>query len=253
MSICTACFAKGAEFGDHKNDHAYSIYKDDFVLYENSNWTASEEMSLLEGIRVHRNWEHVAKLLPNRTIEEIKEHYDRFYLDRVGSSSLPVVSESEASLFPQPLIPYRFKLTDVNEPPRYTPGTVSYSSVAGYNAARSDFEIKYDANAEELVAPLPTIQPSDPDYYLMSELLCAIARIYNRRLEERKRRMKVIRDHGLIVTRKFTSWLHRYDMTITSNVYDRLLRFMQFYNGEQFEYLMEGLHRAGELKIQIAR
>lgn len=253
INICSSCFAKGIDFGTHKSDHPYSVFKEDFSLFNNTDWTAKEELILLEGLRVHRNWHSVAKLLPNRTPKELEEHYNRYYLNQRGSPFLPKIPETATSLFPEPIVPYRFKTTDVQDPPRYTPGTISYSSVAGYNAARSDFEIKYDSNAEDLVANLPTVKTTDPDYNLMSQLQYAIANIYNRRLAERNRRRRIIKEHGLIMPRKTTTWLHRYNLTITSSVYDRLVHFMQFYKGEGFEKMMEGLHRAGELKIQIAR
>lgn len=210
-------------------------------------------MILLETFRIHRNWHSVQKLLPHYTLNEIQEHYEYIYLNQQGSKLLPKVPETKASMFPEPIIPYRLKLDDVQDPPRHSPGTFGFNLTAGYNAARSDFEVKFDANAESLVAHLPTICSSSPEFPLFSELHCSIIQIYNRRLLERQRRRRIIREHGLIVPRKTATWLHRYDQTLTHSVYDRLARYMQFYTGEGFEYMMEGLHRAGELKMQIAR
>lgn len=255
INICSACFANGVEFSNHRNNHSYRVLHFDFVLFENSDWTAKEELTLLETLLQYANWNTIAKHLPGRSVKEVKEHYDYIYLQRNGSSLLPEMPKPEVSACPLPIVPYKFRL-NIEEPPRYTYNSVGYHSVAGYNAARSDFELEYDANAEDLITNLKSepVDVDDPDYEIITDLQCAIIRRYNRRLSERQRRKSIIRRHGLILLRKTMAALHRYDMTITRAVYERLLGFMQFYtNGMDFDYILEGLHRAGELKMQILR
>lgn len=253
IDICVGCFSRGAEFGGHKNDHDYHILRDSFNLFENSDWTAKEEEVLLEALQRYGNWNLVAKELPNRTIREIKTHYDQFYLERRGSDNLPKIKETGASVFIEPIVPYRFRINDTEEPPRYSPNTVGYKSLAGYNPARSDFECEFDSTAEDLLSNLKSTERDDPHFELITNLQCGMIGAYNRRLVERQRWKKIIRSHGLIVPRKLQAWLHRYDVTITRPVYEKLIRFMQFCTPVQFEMLMEGLHRSGELKIQIIR
>lgn len=225
-----------------------------FVLFKNSDWTAEEELTLLESLLQDNNWELIAKKLPGRSITEIKDHYDYFYIQQKGSSLLPKFPEVVDTPYPTPIVPYRFKVTGVEDPPRYTPHSVSYMSVAGYNAARSDFELDYDASAEESVAILKPIDLNDPDYKILTDFQCAIVSGYNIRLKERQRRKSIIRAHGLILLRKTVAAMHRYDRTITRAVYDKLLCYMQYFkSGMGFDYLLEGLHRAGELKMQISR
>uniref|UniRef100_A0A1Y1LJI4 Transcriptional adapter n=1 Tax=Photinus pyralis TaxID=7054 RepID=A0A1Y1LJI4_PHOPY len=254
VNICCMCFANGREFLNHKNNHEYSIFDDNFVLFEKSNWTAREELILLDTLLDYGNFSLVHRQLPNRSFKEIKEHYDEFYLNKKASNLLP-------SFIPVPLsskheiMPYRFHLNDIDDPPRHNPNSVGYHTMAGYNAARSDFELEYDSNAEDLIASLnfKNIDRSDPDYELMTDLQCAIISSYNRRLLERQRRKAIIRNHGLILIRKTIGWLHRYDATITRRVYGKMCRFMQFFSGMHFEYLMEGLHHAAVLKNEIFR
>lgn len=186
-------------------------------------------------------------------MKEVKEHYERYYVDGEGSPLIPIFGKRDTSEVVQMQPPYNFRLTDLQDPPRYAPKTIGYNSVAGYNAARADFEVEYDANAEDLIAQLETLNREDPHFDVLKDLQCAIVGIYRRRLEQRRHRKRIIRRHGLILLRKTTAWLHRYDMTISQQVYEKLMRFMQFYTGQGFEFMMEGLHRAGELKIQIAR
>lgn len=256
LIICSACFANGVEFLNHQNDHSYRVLMQNFTLFKNSDWTAKEELTLLVSLLQYNNWGLVMKELPGRSIKEIKEHYDYFYLRRHGSSLLPEIPKFERPVYPTPVVPYRVKLAGVEEPPRYTSNSVGFHSVAGYNPARSDFELEYDANAEDLVAHLEyeTVDQSDPEHDIIADLQCAMINSYNRRLQERQRRKNVIRTHGLILLRKTTAALHRYDVTITRPVYERLLCFMQYYHsGLEFDFIMEGLHRAGELKMQISR
>ncbi|XP_022908414.1 transcriptional adapter 2-alpha-like isoform X1 [Onthophagus taurus] len=253
LCICCSCFASGVEFDSHKNDHPYRVMRYDFPLYEHSDWTAQEELLLLDGLLSLGNYKNISKKLTNRTPDDIKSHYEYFYLLKKGHSSLPEISSHENSEFINPAVPFRFRVVDIEEPPRYAATSASYHSVAGYNAARSDFELDYDMNAEDLIANLDFVDSDDPNYQILTDLQCALIQIYNWRLRERLRRRKIIRNHGLILLRKITAWLHRYDSTITQPVYNRLTKFMQCHNGQDFEYLMEGLHRAGELKIHIAR
>ena len=61
--ICTDCFARGREFGDHRAHHRYTVVKSDFSLLE-PDWTAEEESQLLASL-LHRgigNWEDIAKV-----------------------------------------------------------------------------------------------------------------------------------------------------------------------------------------------
>lgn len=251
INICLQCFANGAEFGEHKNDHNYRVHSTNFVLFENSDWTAEEELKLIDLLLFYGNWGLVALNFPNRTINEIKEHYEYFYLDGHGSKNIPVFKKE--IVVPEITVPYRFQLTECEEPPRYACNTVGYQSLAGYNPPRGDFENEYDKNAEDLVASLEPIKPENPYFEILTNLQYAITQNYNNRLRERNRRKTIIAQHGLLVLRKTLSWLHRYDGTITKPVCEKMLRFMHLCEPTKFEMLMEGMHRAGELRVKIER
>ncbi|XP_066254826.1 transcriptional adapter 2-alpha-like isoform X1 [Euwallacea similis] len=251
LNICLDCFANGAEFGEHENNHEYRVLKIDFLLFNNSDWTAEEELKLIDSLLYYGNWGLVALDFPNRSVNEIKEHYEYFYLNGNGSKNMPVFKTEMA--LPETIVPYRFQLTDSEDPPRYAYNTVGYQSVAGYNPPRGDFENEYDKNAEDLVASLEPIDTEHPCYEILTNLQYAVAQNYNNRLRERHRRKMVIAQHGLLVLRKTLSWLHRYDLTITRPVYEKFMRFMHSCEPTKFEMLMEGMHRTGELKVQIER
>lgn len=259
VNICFECFSKGAEFHEHKNDHNYRILTMKFILFENSDWTAEEELTLLESIINYGNWNLVAQELPNRTVQEIKDHYEYFYLDRQACQNLPALPKRDEAIYVHPTVPYRMRMDNIDDPPRYLTNSLEnslgYQSLAGYNPARSDFENDYDKNAEDILSTVTTdiFDQDDPYLEMLTNLQCALVNSYNRRLKERERWKEIIKTHGLLLLRKTSSWLHRYDMTITKPIYDKLLKFMQFCDPDGFVMYMEGLHRAGELKIRIAR
>ncbi|KAJ8977526.1 hypothetical protein NQ317_003033, partial [Molorchus minor] len=223
----------------HKNDHDYRVLTTKFILFENSDWTAEEELKLLDAISAYGNWNLVAHEFPNKS--------------RNGSALLPEIKKTDAALFPQPVVPYRFRLVDNDDPPRYAPNTIGYQSLAGYNSARSDFESEYDKNAEDILSNVEVIDEDNPQYEFLTNLQCSLIESYNRRLRERFRWKNIISQHGLLLLRKTVSWLHRYDLTLTRPVYEKLIRFMQFCEPAKFEMHMEGLHRVGELKLHISR
>ncbi|CAG9859385.1 unnamed protein product [Phyllotreta striolata] len=252
VPICLSCFANGAEFSNHKNDHDYRIFSTNFVLFERSDWTAEEELKLLDAISNYGNWAGVAEELPNRNLNDIIEHYDYFYLDRKGCDKFPKPKDRNAE-YRESVVPFRFNLEDTDEPPRYLSNTIGFQSLAGYNPARSDFENEFDKGAEDILSNVELIDHNDPQHELLSKLQCSLVQSYNRRLSRRQKWKDLIRDHGLLLLRKTYSWLKRYDCTIHKNVYERMLRFMQVSDPFKFDMLMEGLHRAGELKLQISR
>ncbi|XP_032678365.1 transcriptional adapter 2-alpha-like isoform X2 [Odontomachus brunneus] len=251
VEICLPCFAKGCEIDTHKNDHNYMIIKNEFPLFD-SGWSAMQETKLLDLMLQcgFGNWSDISHAM-GRTAKECKQHYLQHYVDNQTLPDLPKLKENRTSLFSCDPIPFLYKLQDLDEPPRFAPDTANGKLVAGYNAARSDFEVNFDNDAESLVADLDLddFQPDDNMYELGRALQVAMVQVYNNRLKERMRRYEIIRRHGLIALRKINSWIKRFDNTIPRA--ERLLIFMQLMDGMDFDYIMEGLHHVGELKNNI--
>ncbi|XP_034190829.1 transcriptional adapter 2A isoform X1 [Osmia lignaria lignaria] len=252
MELCPSCFSNGSEIGNHRNDHDYIIIKNEFPLIDESGWTAKQELEFLDVLQEcgFGNWVDMAKRMQGKSADECKNHYLQHYIDNQTLPGLPKIEETRASLFGCEPVPYLYKLQDLEEPPRFAPNTLNCKLLAGYNPARSDFEVNFDNHAELLISDLnyDEFDAADSNYELGKELQIAIVQAYNNRLKERMRRRKIIRDHGLIAFRRTISWLQRYECTITRTLAERLLIFMQLFGGIEFDYFMEGLHRAGELK-----
>lgn len=257
VEICLSCFAKGCEVNEHKNDHDYVIIKNEFPLIDGSGWTAKQELELLDVVQQcgFGNWVDVGRRIQGKSAEECKMHYLQHYIDSQTLPGLPRIRNTRTSLFACEPIPYMYKLQDLEEPPRFASDTINSKLLAGYNAARSDFEVNFDNHAESLVADLEydEFQPEDDEYALGRALQTAMVQAYNNRLKERMRRRRIVRDHGLIIFRKTLTWTQRYENTITRSLAEKLLIFMQLVDGMDFDFLMEGLHRAGVMKNRIIR
>ncbi|XP_078041075.1 transcriptional adapter 2A isoform X1 [Augochlora pura] len=249
--LCPSCFSNGSEVDGHRNDHDYIIIKNEFPLIHGSGWTAKQELEFLDVLQEcgFGNWGDISKRMQGKSAEECKSHYLQHYIDNQSIPGLPRFKETKASLFGHEPMPYLHKLQDLEEPPRFAPNTLNCKLLAGYNPARSDFEVNFDNHAELLISDLnyDEFELSD-NYELGKAMQIAMVQAYNNRLKERMRRRKIIRDHGLIAFRRTISWIQRYECTITRTLAERLLIFMQLMGGLEFDFFMEGLHRVGELK-----
>ncbi|XP_043290061.1 transcriptional adapter 2-alpha-like isoform X1 [Venturia canescens] len=255
--LCLLCFSNGREMNQHQNDHNYVVVKNEFPLIEESTWSAKQESRLLDVIQEcgFGNWIDIAKRIQGKSAEECKIHYLKHYIEHQSLPDLPRIRETRTSLFGGEPIPYLFKLQDLDEPPRFIPNSMNGRLLAGYNAARSDFDVNFDNHAESLVSELNfrEFEPQDDNYRLGTSLQIAIVQAYNNRLMERARRYRILRNHGLIAFRRTISWLQRYETTITRPIADRLLIFMQLTSGIEFDYILEGLHHFGEIKNYISK
>ncbi|XP_053615968.1 transcriptional adapter 2A [Plodia interpunctella] len=252
-NLCTACFAAGKEVGSHKNDHKYAIRRNDFPLFENCNWSAREESKLLSALSTYGygNWEEISKFVHTRSKLECQEHYKKYYIENVQYEELQLLPETEQSLFPQPIVPYLYSTDVSTNPPR---NNQSDQHLAGYNAHRSEFELSYDHNAESLFNIEDSYSDEDEeDEAMMDSLKIALVNSLNNRLRERQRRYKIIQNHGLIMPNKLASWLQRFEVTITRQRCEKLLSFMQFMTGMQYDAFMEGLNLESELMQRILR
>ncbi|XP_032528769.2 transcriptional adapter 2A [Danaus plexippus] len=251
--LCCSCFASGKEKDNHRNDHKYAIRKNDFPLFENCNWSAKEECKLLNALSNYGygNWEEIAKSVHTRSKLECQEHYKKYYIENVKYDELKLLPETKESLYQPPLTPYLYN-TDLSiNPPR---NNQSDPLLAGYNAHRSDFELSYDHNAENIFSTDISYSADDEeDDECMDSLKVSLVSALNTRLRERQRRYNIIQEHGLIMTNKLLSWLKRFDSTLSRSKAEKLLSFMQFMSGMQFDSLMESLSLEEEILNRIVR
>ena len=81
--ICVKCFVEGREDKDHKKNHPYQVFdKLNFKLFGND-WTAREEIILLDGLNQngYGNWKAISKYLgSDKDMVECEKHFHEVYL-----------------------------------------------------------------------------------------------------------------------------------------------------------------------------
>ena len=81
-SFCVECFGARVEIGEHKSSHDYQVVDTPSVCLLSEDWTADEELRLLEALEKfgYGNWEAAAEHVGNgRTRVSCERHYVRFY------------------------------------------------------------------------------------------------------------------------------------------------------------------------------
>ncbi|XP_055587077.1 transcriptional adapter 2B isoform X4 [Uranotaenia lowii] len=254
FELCLACFAAGAEIGPHRNDHSYQFMDSGILsIYRGKGgWSAREELHLLDSIEQYGfgNWEDISKHIETRTPDEAKDEYvSKFLNGTVGRHTwtsgydqrphLVDHTSDDTGPLSQLLVQKLPPMDCSNEE----------STALGYMPHRDDFEREYDPTAEQLVSSL-SLSPDDEDVDLLLKL--AQVDIYTRRLRERCRRKRVVRDYQL-VSNFFRGNAKRAQMTRDQREFrERLRTFSQFYTSLEFERLIASLERERGLRIRLS-
>ncbi|XP_012544448.1 transcriptional adapter 2B isoform X1 [Bombyx mandarina] len=258
FDICLQCFSLGAEIGQHKNDHSYQFVDSGAfgIFLGRSSWSANEEVRLLDAIEQFGfgNWEDIAKHIETRTPEEAKDEYITRYLEgTIGKATWGnIESTSRPSLHcadkdDGPLGP-----TAVSRLPNLAI-TVDEAAQLGYMPNRDDFEREHDHEAEQLISTL-SLNPEDDELDVALKL--SQVDIYIRRLRERTRRKRLVRDFQLVSVffnnqrnkQKTLGKLAKEKKEFT----ERLRWMAQFYGRAEQACVSSGLWRERELRVRLA-
>ncbi|KAJ2551076.1 Transcriptional adapter ada2, partial [Coemansia sp. RSA 1933] len=81
FDLCTTCFSRGVELGSHRNDHAYRVVTRHRFPVFTEDWSADEELLLIDGLRQFGmgNWKDAADHVGTKTKEECERHYNNVY------------------------------------------------------------------------------------------------------------------------------------------------------------------------------
>ncbi|KAK7481560.1 hypothetical protein BaRGS_00027209 [Batillaria attramentaria] len=235
LELCLHCFSRGFQIGDHKNDHSYYIIKNDFPLYEN-HWSAGDELRLLQAIENfgYGNWKEIGIQMKNKSGSECERHYNKCYINN-----------------PQPPLPVS------DDPPRPAEGSNLCTDMAGYSAARGDFAVEHDNFAEMEICNL-TFDPAETeddeeDQKLINDMKFSLLHSYHRRLRERHRRKRILKEYGLISLQKqYATWRHAHDRGLRQ-LLDDMRVFTTLLSPDDWEKFLEGMNYVQELKAEINR
>ncbi|KAF8818765.1 AP2 domain transcription factor APVIIb-1/ADA2-B, partial [Cardiosporidium cionae] len=216
FDLCVYCFCGGAETSNekkkhHKNYHQYiPIGKNVFPLYK-SDWSADEEIMLLEGISKFGlgNWNEVADLVntvaikPKRSNMCERHYFDSYLNSRTAplpdSSKLLKSSDGGPAILCDDTENAEDEKSEPSQPKVGGNGRSMFSKpthqVVGYWPLRGDFDVEYDNDAELILADMEF-----KDYETAQErhLKLQIIEIYNSKLDERIYRKKTVIERGLL-------------------------------------------------------
>ncbi|XP_017073546.1 transcriptional adapter 2B isoform X2 [Drosophila eugracilis] len=257
FDLCLQCFAAGAEIGAHHNNHAYQFMDTGTsilsVFRGKGAWTAREEIRLLDAIEQYGfgNWEDISKHIETKSAEDAKEEYvNKFVNGTIGRATwTPAQSQ-------------RPRLIDHTGDDDVGPlGTNALSTLPpldinsdeamqlGYMPNRDSFEREYDPTAEQLISNI-SLSSEDTEVDVMLKL--AHVDMYTRRLRERARRKRMVRDYQLVSNffRNRNYALHQGLTKEQREFRDRFRVYAQFYTCNEYERLLGSLEREKELRIR---
>ncbi|XP_011197356.1 transcriptional adapter 2B isoform X1 [Bactrocera dorsalis] len=258
FDLCLQCFASGAEIGTHQNNHAYQFMDTGTAILSvfrgKGAWTAREEIRLLDAIEQYGfgNWEDISKHIETKSAEDAKEEYVKRFVN--GAIGLHTWTPAQSQ---RPLL---VDHTSEDVGPlgatalqRLPPLDITNEEAAqlGYMPNRDGFEREYDPTAEQLISTMSlSTEDTEADYLLK----LAHVDMYTRRLRERVRRKRLVRDYQLVANFfRNRNYAQHPGMTREQKEFrDRFRVFAQFYTSNEYERLLMSLEREKELRIRLA-
>lgn len=278
--ICVECFAKGREFGQHRNDHDYSIVKSDFSVVD-PDWTAQDEMQLLSALvqTGEGNWDDICKSVPSKSASQCRAHFQRVYVENsTGYFDSAWKDKTDAKRNDRPVTYVPQSEVKANASVRPFPGSQMQKDLAGYNSARGDFDWESDNLAEMELNGVQAGEDlfhfvqhdgmryvrdrdnsahfpgQDEDCTLGPALSTSAFDIYNSRLRKRVRRKRIVKELGLLNKSKVMAMPGRYPLIVSSGCkYEQVFKLGRISCSFDFDFLLEGLEHELGLRQHILR
>ncbi|XP_057315004.1 transcriptional adapter 2-beta-like isoform X1 [Hydractinia symbiolongicarpus] len=248
FDACLQCFASGAEMGNHKRGHNYQLMDNGTFRLVVPEWTADEEMLLLDAIEQHGlgNWDDISDHVGTKTPQEAKDHFEDIYLwKNIGNVTLPRTTSDipdHATTASGQLSPGILKPVEPLDIP------IQEQQELGYMMYRDDFEREHENDGENLVKNLVCSRDDDE---LETALKLSAADMYWRVLKERSRWKKIARQYGLITSKHKLIASRRKLSKDDREFKDKIRVFAQFLPSQQWEELVTNKIREKELKEKI--
>lgn len=290
VELCVECFSVGVELGGHKKTHRYSV--SDCLAFplvrervsaasttapsatasanaatpaapvpaKEADWTAEEELLLLEAIEMFGmgNWKDIAEHVATKTDRKCESHYMTAYL---GTADLmprfldqPLTAAEETKELQQ----LKDKTLAQQAHAAATAATVGETTAAaampsggselsGYMPLRGDFDVEYDNEAELILADM---EFADDDHPTERELKLKVIEIYNAKLDERERRKKFVVERGLLDYKKHQQTERRRPKE-ERELIAQMRPFARFQTPKEHDDFVAGLITAMRLRKQI--
>jgi len=282
VSICLDCFSKGREFAKHKKNHRYSIVNEEFSVFGDS-WTAVEEHKLLEALlqKGEGNWEDIGKSVGTQSSQQCQQHYEKVYLENQDEAFSGIFTGTGKNkinpAIQQPVIFAPLEATsDSVKILRPAQRSSLHKDLAGYNAARGDFDWESDNLAEmelnvieanddlyRLIATAASGESDeedimeatdDCDNVLVAKLNFVALQVHNQRLKKRLKRKRIVKEFGLLNKARDLGLPRRYPVISNSgSKYEHIFKIGRLLCALDFDFTLEGLEHEMEVRQQILR
>lgn len=248
-------YVVGAEIGIHRNFHTYKFMDAGTlsVFKGRNGFSSKEHLHLLDAIEQFGfgNWQDISKHIETKSPEDAKEEYiAKFLHGTIGRHTWSTQFENRPVLKDHTIPHEASKLVRASTTSDKIPPLDILSEEAqqlGYLMNREDFEIEYDASAEQIISHLDMKQ-EDEEMDLKIKL--AHIQAYSRRLKERMRRKRLVRDYQLAA--QFFRGSRRYKTKDQREFRDRFKTFCQFFTSPQYERLIYSLEEERQLREKLA-
>lgn len=250
-ALCLSCFSRGAEFPGHRNDHPYAVIGRCCPVGEG--WGGAEELALLGAVGDCGlgDWAGVSARVRGRGAGECRGHYTRCYVEQPPPPLAGLLGQQDGASAEQEADPVEY-VGGMEHPPRPAPGTAAAVEVAGYNAARGDFETEWDSGAEAWVSSLdPGLFDGAEEDCPGAALVAALLDGYRRRLAGRHETKRVMRNLGLVTPGWVPPTLARLRHDLPRPLWDALPRLAALLDPEELAGLAAGWQLARELRRQV--
>ena len=284
LHFCVECFSAGVEVFGHSASHKYSVIENASIYPLSKEWTADEELRLLEGVNKfgYGNWVDVAEHVGGgKTRDRAKRHYEKFFLlnaeldlSQPARPGTPPVAEEKTTVHVAGAgAPQTSGAPAAAEAPAPAEGAApaaggpaaekaKEAKAAGYLPLRREFDVEWDNDAELLVMDVEFIdgEPAD-ERALKLELLKA----YNTTLDERERRRDFVVAGGGLQAARDPHEIERQRQRRGQSKYtgvqqqdERALRsamrpYAHFQNAETHEQLVRDTQEEAALRRHVAQ
>ncbi|CAD8067888.1 unnamed protein product [Paramecium primaurelia] len=258
IDICMNCFLNLQEFESHVISHSYSIInKLNFPIFV-EDWTAEEELLLLEGLekKGFGNWQDIAEMLGgDKAQEEIAQHYDDIILSgefrkmpllsKRNQDTLELIKPKRAQTAPKRIKEEQ----NITKTGRLTPNMSSQSGqeIVGFMPKRGDFDIEFDNDAELLLAEM---EFNDDDKPFEIDMKLKVLDIYNIRLDERIKRKKFVIERDLLNLKK-QNIQDKSRSKEEKELHNLMKPFARFNKPDDHERLVQNLIKEKQLRAKI--
>lgn len=214
-------------------------------------WSAREELHLLDAIEKYGfgNWEDISSHIETRSPDDAKDEYIAKYLNGcIGRHTWAHALENWPKLVDHTVAdrgPLSQLLTQRLQPIEVTDEEATQLL---YMPNRNDFDREYDPTAETLVSNL-FLNTNDDETDLVLKL--AQLDVYTRKLRERTRRKRMVRDYQLI-SNFFRGKLRRRHSKDQREFRDRFRVFAQFYTANEFNRRLAAFEREKALRVRLS-